>query len=314
MSFDKGLQDLGNGCFVWLQPDGGWGWSNCGLVVGDGASLMVDTLMDLALTREMLDGIAHVTTAAPLTAVVNTHSDCDHCFGNELVAADGVEIIASQAAAELMTQHAVDELTAMSGLGGRVGEYTEAMFAPFRIDDITVTPPTRTFSDRLSLHVGGRAVELIEVGPAHTAGDVLIHVPDADVLYAGDILFIDCTPIIWAGPPRRWVQACDLILDMPVTTIVPGHGPVTDKTGVAGVRDYLAFVLTEATKRFDDGLTVSEAIDSIDLGEYSAMPGSGRIAQNVVAVYRALDPTALPLTPIEVFTRIAEIDAGGGVR
>ena len=69
------------------------------------------------------------------------------------------------------------------------------MLAPFRFDDITVVPPTRTFAGRLSVDVGGREVELIEVGPAHTAGDVLVHVPDARVMLAGDILFIDGTPI-----------------------------------------------------------------------------------------------------------------------
>jgi glyoxylase-like metal-dependent hydrolase (beta-lactamase superfamily II) len=77
-----------------LQPDGGWGWSNSGLVTGGGASLLVDTLFDLVTTRQMLDGIRSLTDRAPLTTVVNTHSDGDHCFGNELVASPGVDMIA----------------------------------------------------------------------------------------------------------------------------------------------------------------------------------------------------------------------------
>ncbi len=85
MAYSKGLHDLGDGCHAWLQPDGGWGWSNSGLVTGGGASLLVDTLFDLVTTRQMLDGIRSLTDRAPLTAVVNTHSDGDHCFGNELV-------------------------------------------------------------------------------------------------------------------------------------------------------------------------------------------------------------------------------------
>jgi cyclase len=63
-----------------------------------------------------------------------------------------------------------------------------------------VTPPTRTFTDRLDVTVGDRRVELIEVGPAHTDGDVIVHVPDAGVVYAGDILFIGGHPIMWTGP------------------------------------------------------------------------------------------------------------------
>ena len=313
MTYTKGLHDLGHGCHAWLQPDGGWGWSNSGLVVGDGASLMVDTLFDLASTRQMLDGIAPIVAQAPLATVVNTHSDGDHCFGNKLVAGAGVEIIASEAAAALITQDAIAELQALSQLSdGVAGEYATKALAPFRFDDITVVPPTRTFTERLTLDVGGREVELIQVGPAHTAGDVVIHVPDAGTLYAGDILFIESTPIVWVGPPQRWVDACDLLLDMPVDTFVPGHGPVTDKRGVIRVRDYLQFVITEATKRYEQGMSVDDAIASIDLGIYDELPGHGRIAQNVVAQYQALDPARPEGPRIEVFSKVAELEGVAG--
>lgn len=308
MAYTKGLHDLGDGCHAWLQPDGGWGWSNSGLVTGGSASLIVDTLFDLVTTRQMLDGIARLTERVPVTAVVNTHSDGDHCFGNELVAAPGVEIIASEAAAGLITQHAVEELAALPRAGGRVGDYMKAALAAFRFDDITIAPPTRTFTGRLSVDVGGREVTLIEVGPAHTPGDVLVHVPDAKLVYAGDILFIDSTPIVWAGPPQRWVDACNLLLDLPVATIVPGHGPVTGKTGVAQVRDYLDFVIIEATKRYDDGLDVGTAVASIGLGIYAGLAGRGRLAQNVAAVYRALDPQLPQQALLDIFDKIAELE------
>src|SRR5215203_2510754 len=100
MGYTKGLHELGDGCFAYLQPDGGWGWSNAGLIVGDGASLLVDTLFDLQLTAEMLDAMDTVTAAAPIGTVVNTHANGDHCYGNELVAS--AEIVASKAAAEEM--------------------------------------------------------------------------------------------------------------------------------------------------------------------------------------------------------------------
>ncbi len=70
----------------------------------------------------------------------------------------------------------------------------------------------------------------------------MVHVPDAATVYTGDILFIGGTPIVWAGPLSNWIDACDLMLGMDVDTVVPGHGPVTDKAGVTTVRDYLAFV------------------------------------------------------------------------
>ena len=96
----------------------------------------------------------------------------------------------------------------------------------FDFSGIDTTLPTRTFEVHLDIEVGGRAVELIEVGPAHTRGDTLVYVPDARTVYTGDILFIGGTPIVWAGPLSNWVSACDLMLGMDVETVVPGHGPV----------------------------------------------------------------------------------------
>src|SRR5690606_31948709 len=119
---------------------------------------------------------------------------------------------------------------------------------------ITATGPDRTFTGEESIDVGGREVRLIQVGPAHTAGDTIVHVPDARVLYAGDILFVGGTPIAWAGPIERWVAALDRILDMDVRVIVPGHGPISGKEEVRAMRDYLTFVEREARKRYEDGL------------------------------------------------------------
>src|SRR6266851_8741316 len=96
-AFTKGLHDIGNGCYAYLQPTGSWGWSNAGLIVDSGQSMLVDTLFDLKLTREMLEAMrrAEPKATAQIGTLVNTHSNGDHCFGNELVT--GAEIIASKA-------------------------------------------------------------------------------------------------------------------------------------------------------------------------------------------------------------------------
>ncbi len=70
--YTKGLQDLGNGCYAWLQPDGSWGYSNSGLIVDEGETLLVDTLFDLRLTRAMLDGFRGWTDAERIVINVNT--------------------------------------------------------------------------------------------------------------------------------------------------------------------------------------------------------------------------------------------------
>jgi cyclase len=286
--FARGLHELGSRCYAYLQPDGSWGWSNAGLVVGDGASLLVDTLFDLKLTAAMLDAMAPVRATAPISTVVNTHANGDHCYGNQLV--QGAEIVASTATAGEMGDVSPAMLAGLSAAPGELGEMFRGFFGAFDFTGIELTLPTRTFDGRLDLDVGGRTVSLIEVGPAHTRGDTLVHVPDARTVYTGDILFIGGTPVVWAGPLSSWIAACDLMLGMDVETVVPGHGPVTDKRGVAAVRDYLAYIDAEASARFRAGMGAWDAARDIALGEFASLGERGRIAVNVEAVYRTLDP------------------------
>jgi cyclase len=306
MVYERGLQELGEGCVAWLQPDGSWGWSNAGLLVGDGQSLLVDTLFDLRLTAEMLEGLAPLTATAPIATLVNTHANGDHCYGNQLVG--GAEIVASAAAAEEMAEVPPSMLASLNKAPGEIGELFRSFFGDFDFDGIELTLPTRTFRGRLELEVGGKPVELVEVGPAHTRGDVLVHSPSDRVVFTGDILFIGGTPIVWAGPLANWIAACDLLLGLDVDHVVPGHGPVTDKAGVAEVRDYLTFVEREATARHDAGMDPWEAARDIALGEYRGWLDFGRLAVNVEAVYRGLEAEHHSPDVVELFRRMSKLE------
>jgi cyclase len=204
-------------------------------------------------------------------------------------------------------------LAALTAAPGEVGELFRGFFGAFRFEGIELTLPTRTFDGRLELDVGGRRVELIEVGPAHTRGDTLVHVPDARTIFTGDILFIGGSPIVWTGPLSNWVAACDLMLRMDIETVVPGHGPVTDTSGIAAVRDYLTFVEGEAESRFRAGVDAFDAARDISrllAGDerFAGLGERGRIAVNVESVYRALDPEHEPPGIVEQFRRMAELE------
>jgi cyclase len=302
MSYTLGLHELSNGCHAYLQPDGGWGWSNAGLIVGDGASLLVDTLFDLKITQKMLDMMAHATEKAPISTVVNTHANGDHCYGNQLLA--GKEIIASAATAHEMSEVPPAMLAALNSAPGDVGDLFRHFFGEFDFEGIEPTLPTKTFTGKHSVTVGGRVVELVEVGPAHTAGDTLVFVPDARTVYTGDILFIGGTPIVWAGPLDNWIAACDLICSSDVEHIVPGHGPLTDKAGVTAIRDYLAYVQDEATERFNGGMDAWDAARDIALNGFAEWGEFGRLAVNVDTVYRTLSGAHKSPDVVEQFRRM----------
>jgi cyclase len=311
-TYSKGLHDLGDGCYAYLQPDGSWGWSNAGLIVSAGESLLVDTLFDLKLTSEMLDTMrrAEPKAAARIGTLVNTHSNGDHIFGNELVA--GAEIIASRACDEEMRHDGgagrLADFKRNAAAMGEAGKFFAEIFAPFEFEGINVAMPTRTFDGELDVPVGDKTVRLIEVGPAHTRGDVLAYVPADRVVYTGDILFVGGHPIIWAGPIRNWIKACQLMLDLDIETVVPGHGPISDKRGVAAVKGYLEYIEREARQRFDAGMPAAEAARDISLADYASWGDAERIVVNVATLYREFSGGAAPMPSIaELFSLMAEL-------
>jgi cyclase len=307
--YTRGLHRLESETFAYLSPPGTWGWSNCGLVVSGSAALLVDTQFDLPMTRDLIAAVAADLPDVEVETVVTTHANGDHCWGNQLFA--DAEIIGSAALAHGMS-HEVQpgQLAALSGPGSPdspLGDYMRRHFGQFDFTGITVTPPTRTFSGRLDVPVGDRQVELIEVGPAHTDGDVIVHVPDAGVVFAGDILFIGGHPIMWTGPVHNWIAACDRIAATGAERIVPGHGPVTDRAGLARFRGYLEWVAGRAEKAYAAGLPYWEA------GSPSTMPAAyagwgnpERLVITMAAAYRALGDEPHDLMEVLAHTANAE--------
>ena len=305
--YATGLIEIGDGCFAYLQPDGGWCLSNAGLLAGRDESLLVDTLTDLPRTAAMLEAMRPITTAAPIATLAITHGNLDHYFGNQLV--EGAQIVASAGTAHEMADGPTPAAMAamVASDDPALGGYLRHAFGRFDWSGIEVTLPTRTFEGSFTVDAGGRRAELIEVGPAHTAGDTICHLPEQRVAYTGDLLFVFGTPIVWAGPYENWFRACDTMLALDCDVYVPGHGPLTDRRGVEGVKAYLQFVYAEARARFDAGLDEREAAFDIELGEYAEWGDSERLAINVVSAYREFDQNRPEPGRGELFARMAEL-------
>jgi glyoxylase-like metal-dependent hydrolase (beta-lactamase superfamily II) len=274
--FAPGLQELAADTYAWVQPNGGWGESNAGLVAGAGAAVLIDTLWDIRLTARMLAAM-HEEIAVPIETVINTHSDGDHVWGNQLLA--GAEFVATGAAARVIREETPEQMARFKALAGvlrrlaslplpelararipgrYLGDYVSAMLAPYDFTGIFVTAPGREFDGELSLAVGGRELHLIEVGPAHTVGDLIVHVPDARVCFAADVLFVGVAPIMWAGPTPHWIAALERILALDVDVVVPGHGPVSGRAEVELLRDHLAWLEDAGSARLAAGRSVPE--------------------------------------------------------
>jgi cyclase len=311
IAYERGLHELGDGLYAYLQPNGGWGWSNAGLITAEGTSLLVDTLFDLTLTRDMLEAMGPVTERRPIGQAFNTHGNGDHWFGNSLLP-DGIPIVASAGAVEDMKAApaaAVNVLFNELDLGPEFDAFAARAMRKFDFASVIERLPTKSFEGRHALSVGDREVRLIQLGPAHTSGDAIAHVPDAGAVFTGDILFIEGTPIMWAGPVSNWLRACDAIIELGARTIIPGHGPVTDESGVRDVQRYLRYVRDEATARFEAGMDEHTAADDIELGDFRDWGDPERIAVNVATIYRELDPSLPAITPPELFVRMAQWSA-----
>ena len=296
--FTQGIHDIGNGLYGYVQPDGTWGWSNAGLIVAGGSTLLIDTLMSVPLTRAMLDAFAReVDGGDAIDTVVNTHANPDHFFGNGLVAK--AQIIATQATKREMADFNPRMLAGLSANYRQMGEGGEFLYETMGrkfdfsgVDELTL--PNRTFEKRLSLRVGDKAVELIDLGPAHTVSDVIVWVPGDRVVFTGDLLFNEGHPIMWAGPIENWIAACQTIVDLGPDVVVPGHGPITGIQAVRSLQSYFEYVRDEARKRFEAGLDFEAAARDINMSEYRGWSDPERIVANVFSLYRQW---GAPFTP-----------------
>lgn len=286
--FAHGVQHLGNGLYGYVQPDGTWGWSNAGLITSQGQTLLVDTLMGADLTRDMLAAFRKVPGGGRIDRLFNTHANPDHFLGNGVV--EGAEIIATTTCRNDMHEfdpRALASLNTNYGTMGDAGAFLFETMGKFDFSGVdSLTLPTTTFDGRMTVSVGDKSVELIDLGPAHTNSDTLAWVPADRTIFTGDLIFNEGHPIMWAGPVENWIAACDHIIGLDPEIVVPGHGPITDVQAVRNLKAYFEYIRDEARKRFDAGVGWKEAARDINMTEYRGWSDPERIVANVFTLYR----------------------------
>lgn len=313
MPVARSLDAVGNGVWAYTQLPGSWGWSNAGLIADGDESLLVDTLFDAKTTASMLEAMRKATRAAErIHTVVNTHGNGDHCYGNTLVA--DAEILATRGCVEDLAESPPRRNALLLG-AGRVGlglgvvgrglarslravgipqletlldaaSLAVPLFEAFDFPFASAPLPNRTFDGRCELTVGQKRVELVEAGPAHTRGDAYVYLPDDRVVFTGDLVFKNAHPIAWQGPVSRWIEACRAIAALDVETVVPGHGPLTDKSGLHETIAYFEHLTAEARKRYDAGVDAEEAARDIAVDAFRDWIDAERVYVNVRRLYK----------------------------
>jgi glyoxylase-like metal-dependent hydrolase (beta-lactamase superfamily II) len=319
------MKQVSNSCYAVLIEKNRVCDANSGLINRAGG-VVIDTQSDLAHARQMIEMFSKVWPAMP-QRVVNTHEDADHVAGNQLF--EGAEIIAHRSVPERM-KHVADPEEMQKLLHGVANESTrqalqahhpglaaagEQLLEDYNFDGIELVLPTTLFDTRYELDLDGTEVHLIYVGPCHQVGDTIIHVPKERVVFAGDVLFRQCTPMGWTGSYEKWFHCLDLITQLDPEVIVPGHGPLCGLEGVKDMKAYLQYVRDESKKCFDNGLSSLDAAKKIEFGPYSEWRAPARLFMNVERAYREFrnDPPDAPWDTAATFDSIYQVAKAKGI-
>ena len=285
--YEYGLTQPAPDTFAFLRRPG-WGWSNSGLIADGEDAVLIDTAYTPALAAAMLAEMAAARPGTNISRCVLTHGNGDHSFG--AVALPGsVELVTSRACADsLETEVSPAAMTSIMSVGPEpLRSYMVEHFGCFDYTEAALPKAATTFEGRLELTVGSRRIELIEVGPAHTEGDVAVYVPDAGVLYTGDIVFVGDAPIAWASA-RGVLEACHTLAQTGARVLVPGHGPIVDVSYLDHLCRYFETLLEHAERLGAAGVSYHEAAARIPLGAHPDQGLAERVVISTAAAYRDL--------------------------
>ncbi len=266
-------QEVSDGIFAYVQPDGSWWINNTGFFVGRRGVVAVDACSTERRTRSLLETIAGISPA-PVRTLINTHHHGDHTFGNHLFRE--ATVVAHERCRE-------EVLAAQPPTSAPV--WTEVDWGSFEL-----SPPFLTYEDRVTVYVDDLRCEVRYVGtPAHTTNDSLVWVPERSTLFCGDLLFNDGTPFLLMGSISGALEVLGEMRELGAQTIVPGHGKVCDGRVIDDVTGYLRFVQALAAEAKAAGASPLDAARQADLGQYADLLDAERIVGNLHRAYAELE-------------------------
>ena len=227
--------------------------ANIGLIVTPAGAVLIDSGATFQSARKLHEAVKKVTPQ-PLKWVINTGGQDHRWLGNGYFKAQGVEVIAHARAEADMTARAGEHLAGLQLLKER-------------LDGTVPTLPTRFVKDAdTPLTLGGTVIELKYRGGGHTPGDLMVWLPQQQVMFSGDVVYVD--RVLGLHPvsnTKTWLQSLALVDELKPRLIVPGHGRVTNlATAQAQTRDLLLALRTHMKKAVDEGVDISAAVKSFN--------------------------------------------------
>jgi glyoxylase-like metal-dependent hydrolase (beta-lactamase superfamily II) len=241
---------------------------NVGVVEGERAVLVVDTAMGhrngeaiLALAEGVADGRKVILTT--------THFHPEHAFGAKPFER-GITYVMNAAQAEELAAKGTEYVEMFSTFGPGLAEL---------LDGVELIPPDLTYEGRLRIDLGGRVVELHEVGPAHTRGDQLIHLPDEGVLFAGDLVENAFFPILPDPDAQgdKWLDVLATMAGLGPRVVVGGHGAVGGQELIDAFREYLEAVRDRTAELERDGADPAAIVETIEGEMFARYDGWGNL-------------------------------------
>ncbi|MCZ6617264.1 MAG: MBL fold metallo-hydrolase [Gammaproteobacteria bacterium] len=266
--------------------------SNSLVIVNDNDVVLVDSHVTPAKARDLIKAIKAITPK-PVTALINSHHHWDHAHGNQEFR--DIPIIGHEFTYMKLATAPLDEPTYTDGLKGnaatlaRVQERIAAATDPEEkkeletylelfsehvkdFDEIVPLPPTITFSERMTLYRGGREIQIIFLGRAHTGGDVVVYFPQDKVVFTGDMAFSGPS-YLGDGYVDEWPDTLENLKTLDFDIFVPGHGsPVTDLSRIGLVQEFYRDLWAKAAVMHADGVDAMTAAETIDLTNHTEIP------------------------------------------
>jgi glyoxylase-like metal-dependent hydrolase (beta-lactamase superfamily II) len=248
--------------------------ANAGIIIGRDGIVVIDTLVSSKEAKRFIKDIRAISKK-PIKYVINTHYHLDHTFGNADFKRLGAVIISHTNDSKNLKTHGETALKNAKNYG----------LSEKDMKGTKVSYPALTFTDRMEIDLVDQKIELMYTGHSHTDGSILVYLPEKKILFAGDILFTNYHPFIGDGNIDEWIKTLDYIMTMDVEIIIPGHGPLSNKKDIEGMKNYLVAFDKKAKELAEKSSDAEYIASEIKKSLPPRSEGAGLILWNIQMKY-----------------------------